>query len=236
MPLAIGAGLGLAGLGGSIFGQVSQEKQQRKALEQQEFLRNRAREKQLEQIQYLANPSSGAIAQRRLKALEEESMPVPLSQDPSFQAQRARLLSGGARELAGVANLQRAAGVSRGGFRNVGSLQDVQDRLGVALAGLAEKAKLARESKLEQAANLETAHIEFENARRRAAAAIEAGDTQSAIAALQQATALQQAGAQQRQQLFGNLLGMGGVLAGQGLQASQAQKDRDLLKQIYGIQ
>lgn len=222
---ALGLGLAGAGLAGGLVSQAGGRRDARKAQEQGEFFRNLGRERQTELIKAQKPSQVTPEMEARLKALEEESMPVPLVQDPKFQADRARLLQGGARELSSIQNIQRAGDIQQGGFRNVGSLQDVQDRLGVAMAGLAQQSQLERERKRDIVAetrqSIADAKQEFFNARNRALAAIEAGDMATALANLQAASLANQAINQQQQALFGNLMGIGGTVAGQGMAAQQ---------------
>lgn len=212
----LGGPLGALG-GGLIQNQFQQSAEQRRAAEQAEFERKYGRERQLSALQGMQAPSTSALMQRRIQALDESSREVPLSQDPYFQADRARLLGSGARELSAIQNVQRATG-ARGGFSNIGSPQDVQDRLSIAMAQLGQQARVGRDERLAEAARLQQglqdAETEFVNARQRAIAAIESGDTGLALQNLQQAAQMRQQILQGQQQLYGNLLAVGGQAAG----------------------
>jgi hypothetical protein len=190
-PLVLGGLLGAAGLGGSIGGMISGDAQRKKDQEQADFIRNLGRERALNALSAQSAPGVSGAMQKRLAALEEESKPVPFSQDPTIQGERAQLLGGGARALSSIQNKQRAFGL-QGGFSNIGSQQDVQDRLGGALSELAQKSRLEKESKADRVAQfyqqIDEAQNAFENARQAARAAI--------------------------QQMYGQLVGVGGTIAG----------------------
>lgn len=223
---AIGAGLGLAGLGGSIYGQVRQADEIEKARRESRGVSAEALKRQVESLEKMRAPEQSPLQQARLRALEQESQMGPVSQDPLFQAERARLLRGGAQELSAIQNLQRATG-TRGGFRNIGSLQDVEDRLGVAMTELAQRSRTEKERKRDLAAELQQGYYnawnDFQNARQQAYQAFVGGDAAAGVAALQAASAARQQMLQNQTALSGQLLGIGGAIAGGALQQQPRQ-------------
>lgn len=227
-PLTISALIAAAGLGYSVYSGERARGEQENQQTEAKKLRIGNLQNQIESLNQLKGPHLTPQNEARIKALEEEAKPVPLAANPQFQAERARLINSGARELAGVANQQRAQGISQGGFRNVGSLQDVQDRLGVAMASLGQKAVEEQQRKRDLAAELrqkqEDAAIAFDNARQQAYQNFLTGDTQSALAALQQASAANQAYNQSQAALGGQVLGIGSTLAGNYLQQQQQKE------------
>lgn len=225
MPFAIGGGLLLGGLVGNVVTQQEQKKDARRNADQADYARGKGKEQQLDYLKSMNAPSLAERNRRRLEALDEESKMVPFSQDPTIQGERAALLGQGAQALSSIQNKQHAYGL-KGGFSNVGSQQDVQDRMSVALAQLAQKSRLEKESKRDTAAQLEQqiqdANNEFQNARLRAMQAIEAGDTQLALQNLQQAAAARQAILQGQQQMYSQIMSMGGSMAGRAMGGSGA--------------
>lgn len=176
---------------------------------------NRAisRQNQLNLLGQLKGPSVTPQQEARIKALEEESRFTMLN-DPAFQAAQQRATRGGAASLAAVQNRQAATGTA-GGFQNVGSMQDVYDRLGLELAEIGQAQQMYKEQKRNTAADMRQgiadAQIEFENAKTNARMAIEAGDAQAAQQALAQAYAAKQAIQNRTQQL---VLGGAGLAVG----------------------
>lgn len=181
----------------------------RQSAQQSEWERQKGKELQLAALAKMNVPTTNPINARRIAALDEESQPVAFSQDPTIQGERAQLLGGGAKALSSIQNQQHAYGL-KGGFANVGSPQDVQDRMSVALSQLGEKAQANREAKRNQAADLaqgqQDTQAEWGNARQRAIAAIEAGDVGLALQNLQQASALQQQSTRGIQDFWGNII------------------------------
>lgn len=179
--------------------------------------RARRREAQLNILNTMQAPQMSPLAAKRIAALEAESAPRALAEDPLYVGQRAQLLGAGQQLQSGIENEALGRGV-RGGFANVGSVQDVQDRLGVQLAGLAGQAQATRERKRDMAAQaqqaFQDAQTEFANAQRRAQMAIEAGDSDLALASIQQAyNARSQAAAAERQ-MYAAGIGTVGTIGG----------------------
>lgn len=191
---------------------AAQRREGQRAEDQSQYLRGEAKRAGQYYISTQEQPGGTELYGRRIRALEESARDVPLAQDPYLQGQRAALLGQGAKELAAVGARQKAYGV-RGGFSNIGSQQDVQDRLGVAMAQLQERAQQGRLERLGQAADLDQTmanmQLEFRNAQRQALAALEAGDMQAGLQALQQASALRQGILSQQQNFIGGLLQSG---------------------------
>lgn len=150
---AIGGGLGLASLGSGLFGASQQSKAAKQANDQSQWERAKGYERAMDAYNRWARPELTGAMQNRIKALQEESQMTPLAVDPLFQGERARLVSGGAKELAGVGNRQAATGAS-GGFGNVGNVQDLYDRLSVGLSELAGRQRATKEQQAQQAADI----------------------------------------------------------------------------------
>lgn len=201
----------------------AQEEQQR----QIQAERERRRSTQLGILGQMQAPQLSPQASKRIAALEQESQPRALAEDPLYTGQRAQLLGAGQQLQSGIENQQIGRGV-RGGFANIGSVQDVQDRLGVQLAGLASEAQATRERKRDLAAQaaqtFQDAQTEFANAQRRAQMAIEAGDSDLAMAMIQQAFQARQAAANAERQMYGSLIGTAGTVAGAAMGAPPAPR------------
>jgi hypothetical protein len=176
---------------------------------------NRAASKkvQYDLLGRMRGPKLDAQNEARIKALEDESK-LGLEEDPNFQGQLRQARVGGAQSLASIQNTQAATGAG-GGFQNVGSMNDVYDRLGVQLADLAGQQQQFKEQKRDRAADARQqfadAQIEYQNAVIAAQQAIEAGDAAAAQAALQQAY---QARAAAQNKLWQNVVGVGSLAVG----------------------
>lgn len=159
---------------------------------QQAEARRAAKQQQLQMLGTMKGPQTTPQMDARIKALEDQSKPQPLATDPYMQAQRTQLVSGGARELSSVQNRQKGYGVE-GGYKNVGSVSDVYDRLGTQLAQLAQKQADVKDAKGQQAAQIRQgiadAQIAYDNSLIQAQMAIESGDAQAAQQAMAQAYA-----------------------------------------------
>lgn len=148
----------------------------------------------------------------RLEALEQESKAGPLVSDPLFQGDRATIVRGGARALAGLGSAQK---ISRFGTGGAGSVQDAYDRLGGQLAQLGQQSRAVKEQKRDIVAETYQAFDDsvrdFENASANAEAAIINGNMDAAArfieAASQAEQRMRQAQAQVKQSVMGNLLG-----------------------------
>lgn len=191
------------------FTSAAQRREAQRTEDQSQYLRGEGKKQSQYYIGTMEKPQPTALTTRRIQALGESSRDVPLAEDPYFQGQRQALLGQGAKELSAVGARQKAYGV-KGGFSNIGSQQDIQDRLGVALAELQGRAQQGRLDRLGQAADLDQRmqdmQVEFANAQRQALAALEAGDVQAGLQALQQASALRQGILQQQQAFIGGLV------------------------------
>ncbi len=167
-----------------------------KALQQTNAMNAAAKKKRLELVEQRAAPKSAAETSKRLKYLNQQAAqyknPLALEQDPTFQGQRSQLVSGATQQAAGIDNAQRATGI-RGGTSNMGSVQDSYDRLNTALASLGgEQSKYRTEMAdkyMGEAADLGqesiNQRIDEKNARLALKDAIEAGNVDAALAALQ---------------------------------------------------
>jgi hypothetical protein len=190
---------------------------------QQARLRQGSRQKQLELLDELKGPSVTPQQEARIKALEDESK-LNLLNDPAFQGAQQRATRGGAQALSAIQNKQAATGAT-GGFENIGSMQDVYDRLGLQLADIGQQQTMYKEAKRDTAADLRQgiadAQISFENAKTNAKMAIEAGDAAAAQQALNQAYAAREAIQNRTQQLFLGVAGLG-VAAATGNPGSAA--------------
>lgn len=215
--------LGLASpavlLGKKLFYDKPKEEQERADQAQADVAnqRQQLKQKQYEYMGQMQGPSMTPAMERRLRALEEQSQPGELSQDPYFQASRANLVQGGQQALSGIQNQQAAYG-TQGGFKNQGSVSDVYDRLGAQMAQLGQKSVGLKDEKAQQVAkarqDIEDAKTSYANAQIQAKIAIEAGDTQSAIAAIQQAYAAKEAIIARQWDMVGKGLSAAGGIAG----------------------
>lgn len=148
----------------------------------------------------------------RLEALEQESQMGPLVTDPLFQGDRATLVQGGARALAGLGSAQK---ISRFGTGGAGSVQDVYDRLGVQLSNLGQQSRAVKEEKRDIVAQAYQAYddavTDFENAAENAEAAIISGNIDQAMRfmeiASQAEAKMREAQAATKQAIVGNVLG-----------------------------
>jgi hypothetical protein len=229
---ALGGPVGLAAVGIGENADLTGAREKQSELErfqaEQKKQREESKQRRLAALGGLQGPQVGEQSKARLAALQEESKaPIdtsyfdkgvfqgPLSQDPRLQAERAQAVTGGASALANVQNTQRATGAS-GGFRNIGSVSDIYDRLGAQMAQLSGRAydlnrqteaqkmqyvqgeTARREAKRAEAAALEQSAIDaqlaFQNAQARARDAIEAGDDAAAMQATLEAYQARQAG------------------------------------------
>lgn len=207
---------------GTLSGADEMRRQQEEMQRQVQAERERRRKAQLGILGQMQAPQLSPLASKRIAALEAESAPRALAEDPLYVGQRAQLLGAGQQLQSGIENEALGRGV-RGGFRNIGSVQDVQDRLGVELAQLAGQAQATRERKRDVAAQaqqaFQDAQTEFANAQRRAQMAIEAGDSDLALASIQQAYQARQAAANAERQMYGALIGTAGTIGGAAIGA-----------------
>lgn len=230
LPIAAGVSA-VGGLAGGLLEGSANRRLQRDLMDKQEAERIRAREAQLNLMRETMSPTMSNEQREYVNRLMTEARDVgPLSQNRYVQGARSQLLGGGARALAGVTNRQRASGVSGGGFSNIGSIQDIQDRMSEALAGLSERAEADKLRKMQEAQGLQQNWLDryqqWQNARQQALAAIESGDLASAIQGIQQAQALASQQSAQKQQMFGGLLSMGGALGGRATEISELERMR----------
>lgn len=217
--------LGVGTLGLSELAYFQPKDRERLGLEQAQDIRGsqlQSKQTQLNLLNQMRRPETSPAMQRRIQALEEQAVDRPLSQDPYFQGQRATLVSGGREALADVQNQQRAYGVG-GGFRNIGSVSDIQDRLGAQLAQLGGQAiqrrDLARDAAAEARQAAIDAQIAYDNAVTQARISIEAGDAAGAQQAINMAYQARQAASQAQSQAIGQVYGtaatvLGGPLGG----------------------
>lgn len=222
----LGAALGgpfgalVPGAVGTFSGADEMRRQQEEYQRQAEAERRRRRDTQLGILSQMQAPQLSPQASKRIAALEAESAPRALAEDPLYTGQRAQLLGAGQQLQSGIESEQLGRGV-RGGFRNIGSVQDVQDRLGVQLAGLASQAQATRERKRDLAAQASQAYqdaqTQFQNAQANARMAIEAGDSDLALSMINQAMQARQAAANAERQMYGALIGGATTLAGGAL-------------------
>jgi len=130
-------------------------------------------------------PSMTKQSIARLKALDSESQASSLAEDPLFQGDRARMVSGGANALAGLGYDRK---MSRLG---TGSVQDVYDRLGVQLSQLGQQSRGVKEAKRDVVADSYQAFADaeknFANARKNAEAAVITGNLDQAYGLIQKA-------------------------------------------------
>lgn len=208
----------ITGVAGALSGKDEAEERADQRLREQGISRQQAKQKQYDLLGQMQGPSMTPAMERRLRALEEQSQPSELSQDPYFQASRANLVQGGQQALSGVQNKQ-AAYNTQGGFRNQGSINDVYDRLGAQMAQLGQQSVGLKDQKAMQAAQarqqFDEAQISYQNAQVKAKMAIESGDTQAALAALQQAYAARDAAQNAQAQMTGSLVSAA-IAAGTG--------------------
>lgn len=222
----VGGPIGLA-VGQFGIDQPNQQRSEQQRLEQQQAdQRMRALNEQLGAINQLQAPQVAPATQARLQALLADSAPKPLEQDTYFQGDRANLVSEGRRQVAGVQNRQGAYDV-RGGFGNVGSMQNVYDRLGSQLASLGQRATEARDQRSQAAADLQQRIVDsqrdFENYRTQARAALIAGDANAAQAALQNAYNAKRAIDNAQTAFFGTLAGAASQVGASALTGGVSQ-------------
>lgn len=214
----VGGPVGLIA-GDQLYDKPNQQRADAQSLiDQQNAIRSESKRNQLASLNNLQGPSYTPQMEARLKALEEGSKEVPLTDDPYYQGDRAQLIQGGRAILSDVENRKAATGASTGGFSNIGSANDVMDRMGVAVANLGQQARNARDQRAMAAANarqqLQDAQNAFINQKEQARIAIEAGDATAASAALQNAYNLKQQIDAQQAQLIGGLVGVAGTIGG----------------------
>lgn len=206
---------------GYVSGADDAKKRQQELEAQQAAERARIRETQLGLLGQIKGPQVDPAIERRIKALEMESTPTALVEDPLFQGDRATLVQGGQQALASAQNSQRAYGLS-GGFQNTGSVQDAYDRLGGQLSALGQQSRQVKETKRDTAAaarqSLLDAQVSYDNAMIQARMNIEAGDSAAASAAIQQAYQARESIAASQRAMLGAVLGtaasVGGMIAG----------------------
>lgn len=183
-------------------------------------LRKGAKQKQYDLLGQIQAPTMSPQMETRLKALEDQSQPGELSQDPYFQGVRSQLVQGGQQALSGVQNNHAAYG-TEGGFSNQGSAHDVYDRLGSQMASLGQQSVNLKDQKAGMAAQARQqfadAQTQYQNAQTRAKMAIEAGDTQAALAAMQQAYAARENIQAAQNQMTGSLISAGTAAATGGV-------------------
>lgn len=186
-----------------------------------------AKAKQYELLGSLKGPQVSDQVRNRIRALETESRPTSLVEDPYFQGQRATLVQGGQQALSSVQNNQKAQGTS-GGFSNQGSVNDIYDRLGAQLSQLGQQSANVKSSKADQAAQMQQAiadgQIAFDNAVTNAKIAIESGDAAAASQALQQAYAAREQVVQNQRNFYTGIaqMGLGAVTSNPGMLAGGA--------------
>jgi hypothetical protein len=209
---AAGAGRGLAR---NLSGAEDMERRLAEFEERQRREREQAKAKQYDLVGQLRAPQFSDQYVSRIKALEDESKPTSLVEDPLFQGDRATLVQGGQQALSGIQNQQRAQDVS-GGFSNTGSVNDIYDRLGVELSALGQKSRQVKEQKRDVAAQarqqMVDAQVNFDNAVLQAKSAIESGDSQMAMAMIERAYQAREGIAAAERQMLGQLLSLGGTL------------------------
>lgn len=180
-------------------------------------VQERSKKNQLSILDQMRAPQMSQQMETRLRALEADAQDKPLSQDPYFQGQRATLVSGGRQALAGVENNQRAQGVS-GGFRNIGSVSDIQDRLGTQLAGLGEHAAERRSRAADVAAQSRqdflNSQVAYENAVRQAKISIEQNDAAGAQQAINMAYQARNAAIESQKRALGQIYGTAATVIG----------------------
>lgn len=216
---AIGAGIGAIGGGiAGLFGGGDDDTQ--KYLDQQNALREQTKQNQLGYLGQLQAPTVSDATRRRITALEDESKPTSLVEDPYFQGQRATLVQGGQQALSSTDNAHAAYGTT-GGFSNQGSAADIYDRLGGQLAQLGGQSAQLKDQKANQAAQMQQqiqdSQTAFQNAQIQAKIAIESGDSASASAAIQAAMQAKAAYNAANQQMLS--AGLGGVAQAAGAYA-----------------
>lgn len=221
---ALGLGLGAASLGSGMYGASQQASAAKKANEQAAWERQKGYERAMDAYNQWAKPEITGAMQNRIKALQEESQMTPLAVDPLYQGERARLVSGGAKELAGIGNRQAATGAS-GGFGNVGNIQDLYDRLSVGLSELAGRQRATKEQQAQQAADIVQQYDDLarqsQNAKLQAMANAALGQGSNAV---QDIGAAYQRSSAANQNLYGNIqnaLGLGSSLAALAGQQNQ---------------
>lgn len=216
----IASGIGTWGLSEAVpvlSGSAAKKKAQEEYQAQAQAERKRKLNNQLNTLGSMQAPQLSPLASKRIAALEAESAPKALAEDPLYAGQRAAVLGAGQQLQSGVENEQLGRNV-RGGFANIGSTADIQDRLGVQLAQLGSQAKATQEKKRDMAAQAQQAaqdaQVEFQNAQARARMAIEAGDSDLALSFITQAMQAKQAAAEAERQMYAGIIGTAGTIAG----------------------
>jgi hypothetical protein len=221
--LGKGLGMFLGGPIGALVGHAvvdnpnDQRDDQEKYQDQQRQLREQAKQTQLGMLNQMQGPQLTDAAQRRIKALEDESQHTSLAEDPYFQAQRAQLVQGGQQALSSTQNAHAAYGTT-GGFKNQGSAADIYDRLSGQLAQLGQKSTELKDQKAQQAADIQQqfadSQLAFQNAQTKARIAIESGDSAAASQALAEAFNAKKAIDQAQMKMIGGMVGAGATAAG----------------------
>jgi len=180
---------------------------------------DQSKQAQLQTVGSMKAPVMSEATQARINALKQESQAVPLSQNASFQGDRANLVQNARQEVGGVQNKSKAYGVS-GGFSNVGSVQDNYDRLSGQLSSLGQQAKQRQLDSGSEAQSLEQQmadrQIDFQNEQAKLRLAIEQGDLQSAQAAYERLVALKTGSNTAGAAETGKLIGQVGGTAAKG--------------------
>lgn len=181
-------------------------------LDEQSGLRAQSKATQYGLLDKMQAPQMTPQQEARIKALEAEGNQPILSQDPYFQGSRAQLVSGGQNALASIQNKDKAYGV-QGGFSNIGSKNDVYDRLGMQLAQLGQQstqhAAQSRDLAAQARQDYQNSVDQYNNSILASKQAIEAGDSQSAMAALNQAYAARENAQKRLQQMAFGVAGLG---------------------------
>lgn len=176
---------------------------------QKAMLQNRRRKDTYSLLGQQKRPTLAPEMERRIRALEDESKPTSLVEDPFFQADRAKLATGGRQALASVENTQKAEGNS-GGFSNQGSVTDIYDRLGAEMATLGQRSTELKSKKADTAAQarqgLLDAQVNFDNVMTQAKLAYETGDVDQIMAAIDRAAQVRAEKERAEKQFWGSLL------------------------------
>ena len=181
--------------------------------------RRKSKEAQMDYLNTMDAPKVAPETLARIKALEAESAPTSLVQDPYFQGNRAAIVQGGQQALSGVQNRQNAFHTA-GGFANQGSVNDVYDRLGTQLSQLGQQSTQLKEHKRDMAAQARQSIVDnqvaYDNSIKQAKAAIEAGDSAAATQAIQMAFQQKEAIANSNKAMVASLFDAGAAVATKG--------------------
>lgn len=205
--------------------------------------REKAKQVRLKAINDYRAPEMSEQLTTRLKEIQDQATaPIdtsyydnqihegPIATDARYQGQRAQVVQSAQTQGSAIQNRARAANVS-GGYRNVGTMQDVYDRLGTQMAGIGQQEfkdnqvlkgqkqqytaseKVRREDLKDRSTQAYQSFLDAQNdfltTQAKARAAVEAGDYEAANQALGQALQMKNQAEQAKRQFVSGLISGG---------------------------